>query len=144
MSTGIVPLSVSGVWLALPADALVEILGRRPWVPITGAPPELPGVLAWRGRAIALLDLGNLVKGGQPLQRGDSRRRVLVLTHEDCTLALPVDDVREVLELPADRIRPCSATRQRFAEREIELDGVPIPLLDPAALVASLAPAADA
>jgi chemotaxis signal transduction protein len=140
MSTSIVPLSVRGCWMALPAAALVEILGERPWVPIAGAPAELPGVVGWRGRAIAVLDLGMLIAGGTPLQPGESRRRTLVLSHDDCTLALPVDDVREVQEVAAERVHPANATRQRFAEREVDLDGVPMPLLDPAVIISSLAP----
>lgn len=140
MSTSVVPLSVHGVWLALPAPSLVEILGRCTWVPVAGAPAELPGVIAWRGRAIALLDLGRLMTGAEGLQPGESRRRTVVVVQDGCTVALPVDEVREVLELAEDRVHPASATRQRFADREVEIDGVPVPLLDPAAIIASFAP----
>jgi chemotaxis signal transduction protein len=141
MSTSVVPLSVHGVWLALPAPSLVEVLGRCTWVPVAGAPAELPGVIPWRGRAIALLDIGRLMAGTEPLQPGESRRRTLVLSHDGCTLALPVDEVREVQELADDRVHPASATRQRFADREVELDGMPVPLLDPAQIIASFAQA---
>lgn len=140
MALSFVPLQVHDFWLALPAQAVQEILGRRPWVPISGAAPELPGVLAWRGRAVAVLDLGRLVERGTPIAVGEGRHRTLVVQHDDCTLALPVDGVREVQEVPDERVRPAQATRQRFADREIDVDGTPLPLLDLGAILAALAP----
>src|SRR5690242_15810107 len=71
----IVPIQVDGLWLALPAHAVQEILGQRPWIPITGAPSELPGVLAWRGRAIAVFDVGRVIDGAAPLPADESRHR---------------------------------------------------------------------
>jgi chemotaxis signal transduction protein len=139
MTMSILPLQVDGLWLALPALTVNEILGQRRWVSIAGAPPELPGVIAWRGRAVAVLDLGRLVEGGKPMTVGEGRRRTLVVQHAGAILAVPVDDLREVREVFEDELHPAQQTRQRFAARELELDGVPMPLLDPAALLGSLA-----
>jgi chemotaxis signal transduction protein len=146
MALSIVPLQLRDVWLALPAQTVQEILGQRPWVVIAGAPSELPGVIAWRGRAIALLDLGALVGGARPLGTGESRRRTLIVQLDGATLAIPVDGVREVQQIPDDSVRRAQATRQRFADHEVELDGIPLPLIDLDQLVASLAlaPAAPA
>jgi chemotaxis signal transduction protein len=135
----IVPVEVCGFWLALPADVVQEILGRRSWVTIPGAPSELPGVLAWRGRAIGVFDLGRVVDGGEAMAVGESRRRILVIQYRACTMAIPVDNVREVQQLPAERAQPAQQTHQRFAHCEVELDGMPLPLLDVDALFAAIA-----
>jgi chemotaxis signal transduction protein len=139
MTVSILPLQVDGLWLALPALSVHEILGQRRWVSIAGAQPELPGVIAWRGRAVAVLDLGRLVEGGRPMKGTEGRRRTLVVQHAGAVLAVPVDDLREVREVFEDELHPAQQTRQRFAVRELELDGVPTPLLDPSALLSSLA-----
>jgi chemotaxis signal transduction protein len=55
------PLQLHGVWLAIEASHVQEIVSGRAWVALPGASAEVPGVLAWRGRAIGVLDLGPLV-----------------------------------------------------------------------------------
>jgi chemotaxis signal transduction protein len=140
MGLSVVPLQLRDIWLAVPAQAVQEILGERPWVTIAGAPPELPGVLAWRGRAIAVLDLGRLVDRGGALVAGESRRRTVVVQLDGCALAIPVDGVREVQVIAPEQVHPSHTTRQRFSDTEIQLDGVPMPLLDLDAMVNALAP----
>lgn len=141
MALSVVPLQIDNLWFAIPASAVQEILGQRPWVAITGGSAELPGVVAWRGRAIALLDLTLVVGGASSVRAGESRRRTVVIEQDHCTLAIPVDAVREVQEVGDDRVHPAHATRQRFADSEIEVDGMPLPLIDLAALIAAVAPA---
>jgi chemotaxis signal transduction protein len=141
MAVSLVPLQLREVWMALPAEVVQEILGERPWVAIAGAPAELPGVLSWRGRAIAVLDLGTLVKDGSPIATGQLRRRTLVVEHGGCTLAVPIDAVREVQEVSADRVRTAQVTQQRFADKEVEIDGIPMPVLDLAAVLQAISPA---
>ena len=140
MTTSVVPEQLHGVWFVVPANTVQEILGEQRWVPIAGAPAEMPGVISWRGRAVAVLDLGSL-SGGAPLAAGESRRRTIVVTVDEATLALPVEGVREVQEVPDEAVRPAQLTRLRHATTEVELDGVPMPLIDLADLVRTLAPA---
>lgn len=143
MSLSIVPAKLHDVWFAVPASAVLEILGEQRWVPIVGAPAEMPGVIAWRGRAVAVLDLGPL-GGGASLVVGETRRRTVVVGVGDATLALPVEGVREVQELPDTAMRPAHLTRLRHATMEVELDGVPMPLLDLGDVLRTLAPASSA
>jgi chemotaxis signal transduction protein len=143
MSLSILPLQIHGLWLAVPALAVHEILGRRPWVAIAGAPAEMPGVIAWRGRAIAMLDVGRLLEGGRPGLGDDGRRRTVVMQHGEAIIALPVDELREVKEVAEVDLRPAQQTRQRFASRELELDGVPVPLLDLGSVLDAMAPATE-
>jgi purine-binding chemotaxis protein CheW len=137
--TALLPLQHDDVWLALPASYVQEILGSRTWVPIPGAPRAMPGVMAWRGRAVALLDLGAL-SGGTPLAAGRERARTVVVTLGASTLAIPVDTVHEVQDIDEDRLRAPHATRQRFADREVDLRGLPVPVLDLPAIMRAVSP----
>jgi len=140
MTISVVPAKLHDVWFVVPASAVQEILGEQRWVPIAGAPSEMPGVIAWRGRAVAVVDLGPL-SGGSAMAVGEPRRRTVIVNVEDATLALPVEGVREVQELPEEALRPAHLTRLRHATMEVELDGVPMPLVDLADLLRVLAPA---
>ena len=139
MTISVLPAKLHDVWFVVPASAVQEILGEQRWVPIVGAPAEMPGVIAWRGRAVAVLDLGPL-GGSAPLAVGESRRRTVIVHVEDTTLAVPVEGVREVQEVPDAAVRPAQLTRLRHATMEIDLDGVPMPLIDLADLLRVLAP----
>ena len=140
MTISVVPAKLHDVWFVVPASAVQEILGEQRWVPIAGAPSEMPGVIAWRGRAVAVVDLGPM-SGGSALSVGEPRRRTVIVNVDDATLALPVEGVREVQELPDGAVRPAHLTRLRHATMEIELDGVPMPVVDLADLLRVLAPA---
>jgi chemotaxis signal transduction protein len=139
MTLSVIPAKLHDVWFVVPASAVQEILGEQHWVPIAGAPAGMPGVIAWRGRAVALLDLGPL-SGNAALAAGQSRRRVVIVHVDDATLALPVEGVREVQEVPDEAVRPAHLTRFRHATMEVELDGVPMPLIDLGDLLRVLAP----
>ena len=73
MPINVLAVRIDQVWIALLAESVQEVIGERAWVAIVGAPAELPGAVAWRGRAIALLDLGQLIAGGKPLGAGEGR-----------------------------------------------------------------------
>src|SRR4051812_20346230 len=139
MALSVVPVKLHQVWFVVNATEVQEILGEQRWVPILGAPAEMPGVIAWRGRAVALVDLA-LLSGGTPLTAGESRRRTVVVQVQDSVLALPVEGVREVHEVPEESMRQAALTRLRHSTMEIDLDGVPMPLIDLEALLRVLAP----
>jgi chemotaxis signal transduction protein len=133
----LVPVQVDGIWLALEAANIQEVLGERAWVAIPGAPAVLPGVIGWRGRAIAVLDLGRVAQTS-PLQVGSSRRRTVITRSAGHVLAVPVDLVREVQEIDEALFTPPNATRQDFSSLEVELSGTPMPIIDLARLLASV------
>jgi chemotaxis signal transduction protein len=139
MTMSIVPAKLHDTWFVVPASAVQEILGEQRWVPIIGAPAEMPGVIAWRGRAVAVVDLGPL-SGSAGLVAGESRRRTVIVRVDDAMLALPVEGVREVQEVPEAAVRPAELTQLRHAAMEVELDGIPMPLIDLADLLRVLAP----
>jgi len=136
MSRALLPIRVGEVWMAIDALHAREILGRRPFVALPGASAGLPGVIAWQGRAVAVVDLGALTGVCPPLQ--EPRERTIVIQHGPVTFAVPVDAVREVQVAADAQVRPAHATRQRFAATEVELDRAPVPVLDVSAVVEAI------
>ena len=108
-------MRIRDVWFALDAASVVEVLGELRWAPLPGAPPQTPGVVPWRGRAIATLDLGALTGALAPLRAGELHGRMVVLKEGPCSLALAADAVREITEVGDDRIRPPHVTTERFS-----------------------------
>lgn len=130
----ILSFRIESVWLAIDAAHVEQILGKREWFRIPAAPVQWPGVLAWHGRAIAVLDLGVLLEL-PPLSPSESRRRTLIARAAGSLLAIVVDEIREAQVVAESLLRPVHITRQRYARHEIELESSVVPILDPAALV---------
>jgi len=103
----VLPIEIGGRLLAVDAAAVVEILGARAWIAIPRAPAAIPGALAWRGRALALLDLGPAL-GLPTLTGSETRTRNLVLRLRDDVVVLGADRVLEALR-PSAPIRPSHA-----------------------------------
>lgn len=136
-------VQVAEQWLALEARAVVEILGAQPFIPLPDATAETPGVLSFRGRAVTVLDLAVLAPDVQPARTliggsGRPRRRTLVVQEAECLLAMPVDVVREAVEVRAQDLRPRYVTRHRFATEEVELNGLLMPVLALSKVLAAL------
>jgi chemotaxis signal transduction protein len=137
MPLTVLPVQLSQVWLAIEAASVQEILGRRQWTPIPGAPSRLPGILGWRGRAVGVLDLASCLGRGA-LEPGAPLERTLVVQIGTSSVAIPVEAVREVHELSDDKVRGLTAGQQAYATSQVELDGVPVPVVDLPGLVAGL------
>jgi chemotaxis signal transduction protein len=136
--SALLPLQLGRIWLALPAGHVQEILGSRTWVSIPGAPVHLPGVIAWRGRAVAVLDLAALVGAGETLAQGKVRERNVVIAMGGNTVAIPVDTVHEVRDVDEERIRPAHATSQKFSSTEVDINGFLMPIVDLSAMMSAV------
>lgn len=138
MNRALVPINLEKRWLLLEAALVREVLGREPWLPVPDARPELPGVLAWRGRAIPVIDLAALL-GTTPLARREARARTLIVAHAQNVVALPVDLVREVTLFGEGTLHPVHAAPGPYATLEAQWgDGV-LPVMDFAAFLTDLA-----
>ncbi len=140
MSRALLSVQVDDVWMALDATRVVEVLGEQLFIPIPEAPAFAPGVMSWRGRAVATVDIGALsgVAGPMVLSLLDGRRRTVIVRVDSCTFALPVDTVREVQEVGQDRVTLPHATQNRYAAGEVELHGHVMPILDLAAMMEAI------
>jgi chemotaxis signal transduction protein len=133
-----VPLGIQKLWLAVEAALVQEVLGHVPWVALPGMTPELPGLTQWRGRTVVLLDPGALVEGLTALRPEETRARTVVVRVHDVTIAISVDDVREVEECEAPQPGATRLTRLRHTSEDAIVAAVPMPLLDLPSLVQSL------
>lgn len=105
-------LSVHGKWatfdlagetLAVRVEDVQEVLMPQPLTPVPLAPPHLIGLLGLRGQVVPALDL-RVRLGLAP--RAAAQGKLVVVRVDDQPLALVVDDVGDVLELPAGRWEP--------------------------------------
>jgi chemotaxis signal transduction protein len=128
-AVAVLPLGVAGEPCAVPALAVLEVLGARRVVAIPGAPLHFPGVMAWRGRAVAVLDLGVLL-GKPPRPLEPPPERSIVVGIADGVVALPAELVEGVAQAEPGAFRPAHITRHRFAETEVDLGPQVLPVLD--------------
>jgi len=120
MMRALVPAKIGQAWILLDAEIIREILGAEVWLPIPGARAEMPGVIAWRGRAIPVVDLAAPF-GFERLGTMESRPRTLIATVAESIVAVPVDAAREVHAFSTSDLRPCSITNLPYTVAEAEL-----------------------
>jgi purine-binding chemotaxis protein CheW len=117
-----------------------EVARYRTVTPVPGAPRMLPGVISQRGIIVPVVDL-RLILG---LALADITRatRLVHVTYDQIDLALLVDGVIDLLELPMARVElPPAAldpAQARLLKGIIQHEGQPIALLDLASLVTLL------
>jgi len=120
MMRALVPARIGQAWVLLDAEIIREILGGEPWLPIPGARAEMPGIVAWRGRAIPVVDLAAPF-GFERLSTGETRARTLIAAVAESVVAVPVDAAREVHAFSPNELRPVSVTNLPYAVAEAEL-----------------------
>src|SRR5512144_132922 len=109
-----VPITIDATWVAVDMAMVREIGGPLTWIALPTASATLPGVTAWRGRAVAVADLAAVLGAGARLASPSGRVRTLYLQHGASTLAVPVDAVREPLMIADDDIRPSRVRTEAF------------------------------
>ena len=117
-----VPITIESTWIAVDMATVREIGGPLTWIALPTASAALPGVAAWRGRAIAVADLAALLGAGERLTAPTGRARTLYLQQGASTLAVPVDAVREPLTVSDADIRPPRARADSFCTREVDVE----------------------
>jgi chemotaxis signal transduction protein len=116
----LVPVKLGATWVLLETEIIREILGAQAWLPIPGARAEMPGIIAWRGRAIPIVDLAAPFAGVR-LSPGEVRARTLIAVVEGGVVAIPVDAAREVHAFSPNELKPCNVTSLPYAVAEAEL-----------------------
>lgn len=137
MHRSLVPAKIESIWVLIDAHFVSEILGAEPWLPIPDARPELPGVVAWRGRAIPLIDLASPL-GLKPLASRQARERTLIVSVLQSAAALPVDAAREVHDFDAQELRPLHVRSLPYASAEIDAAGTVMAVVDLERLIRDL------
>jgi purine-binding chemotaxis protein CheW len=139
------PLSVLLVQIeheiyAIASDRVRAVSRYRPITPVPGAPRTLPGILSEHGTILPVADTRLILDLG--LAEVTRATRLVVVAVEEHELALLVDAVLDLAQLPAEAVEPVPAAldpaRARFLTGVVQQDGQPIALLDLAELVESL------
>jgi chemotaxis signal transduction protein len=118
-----VPITIESTWVAVDMALVREIGGPVTWIALPSANATLPGVAAWRGRAVAVADLAALLGAGERLSPPTGRFRTLYLQSGASVLAVPVDAVREPLTIAETDIRPPRARTESFCTGELDVEG---------------------
>jgi chemotaxis signal transduction protein len=118
-----VPITIDSTWVAVDMSTVREIGGPVTWIALPTATAALPGVAAWRGRAVAVADLAAVLGAGERLSPPTGRVRTLYLQQGASTLAVPVDAVREPLTVADHDIRPPRARTESFCTGELDVEG---------------------
>lgn len=135
------PVLLEGHWVLVDASCVVEVMGALEWLPLPQAGRRLPGVGAWRGRALAVVDLGQVLGlGSAPLTTSP---RTLIVRSDAGMLALPISDARAVVWAAREEVRPVHATFLPYMSAEVDDGETVSPILNIAALVADLVPGDD-
>lgn len=92
--------TAAGQTLALPAAAVLQVLRMAAPAPTPGAPAHVRGLLNVRGTLFAVLDVA--ARLGAPPRAARTEDRLMLVTDGHGRVALQVDDVLAVRELPAE------------------------------------------
>ena len=128
-------ITVQSLRLLLLARCVREVLGTKEWFPIPGARQEIPGVVGWGHRAVAMLDLARLAPDLRPLQVGEQRSRLLILQVGESRLAVPADSVSSIIDIDTDAIHPRSVTAFPLSRSEVRIGDEVLPLFEPALIL---------
>jgi len=137
-----VPITIDATWIAVDMATVREIGGPLTWIALPTATATLPGVSAWRGRAVAVADLAAVLGAGERLASPTGRIRTLYLQQGTSTLAVPVDAVREPLMIADEDIKPSRVRSDAFCLGEANVEGHTTLIVDLGVLLPGYRPAA--
>ncbi|MDH5676133.1 MAG: chemotaxis protein CheW [Myxococcales bacterium] len=126
----VLPVFVAGGWMAFEAAIVSEVTGEAKVTPIPSNTPGIVGIMTWRSRVVAVLDLELIASGStDPETQTESAPRTVIATLGADTIALRVQSVREVAWI--DALRPAHVARFAFAPQEVVVDAEAMPLFEP-------------
>ena len=107
--TDCVVFTLGGEVCGLPIPTVRDVLDRVAVAPVPLAPAAIAGHLNLRGRIVTAIDLAERVGSVASNDHPAARRTAIVVDQGTTLYALLVDEVREVLPVPADEIGPVPA-----------------------------------
>ena len=96
-----VTMTIDNQWFGIPVHKVQDVLGTQDIARIPLAPPDVAGSLNLRGRIVTAID--PRVRLGLPARDKDQSVMSIVVEHGGELYSLLIDQVGEVLNLPADR-----------------------------------------
>lgn len=124
----------------VPSSQIREVARHREPTPVPGAPPSLPGILNQRGTILPVVDPRLILGLAQsPLTRAS---RLVVAVSDDVEMALLVDGVLDIVDIPSDTLEPVPGAldpaRGRMLRGVARFGEHPVIMLDLGELVSSL------
>jgi len=110
---------------AIPVSLLTEIISPQKLFPVPTTPQHVLGVINLRGNIVPIVD----IRPALSLPRTSEQGQIAILKHGTITLGIVVDDVSEVIGVPAGNLLPLPAesavqssgrSRSRFVQAVIQ------------------------
>jgi purine-binding chemotaxis protein CheW len=124
----------------IPSRAVREVARYRAVTPVPGAPRTLPGILSQRGTILPVADSRLILDLG--LAEITRASRLVIVRVDDIDLALLVDAVLDLVQIPSSAVEPVPAAldpaRARFLQGVVQYEQEPVALLDLSELIGSL------
>lgn len=105
-TVGIVTFTLSGESFGIAAMAVREIAKSTEMTPVEGAPPQIEGAIEYQGCTIPVIDLHP--RFGLGPHGEDVGGNFIIAESEKCFVALEVDAVTSLLEIPLEWVEPAS------------------------------------
>jgi chemotaxis signal transduction protein len=135
------PIRLKDVWLMVEAPKVREVLGRQRWLTVPGTAAHLPGVCAWRGRAIPVLNLAPLL--GLTQDGTDAWERTLIVDCNNNVAAIPVSEAQAVVFVKREHQRAPEVNAHRYCRAEVDSGEALASIVDLDALFQDLLGQAD-
>lgn len=134
---------IGGQRFAMRAEAVESVAITGPVRPVPLAPPHVAGLVAVRSRVLTAIDGRAVVEPPCPGEGGrgvgsDCRHAIIVSVdgHGYAILVDGVEDAVEAAGLPSPLSSPLVEGWQAIVDGVVELADMPVPLVDPARLIA--------
>ncbi len=97
-------ISIGNAFYAIDIMKIVEIIKYMPITPVPKAPEFMEGVIDLRGEIIPVVDMRKRFE--IPANMTHEKLRIVIIKVIDKIAGLVVDEVREVLRVPAEKVLP--------------------------------------
>ena len=120
---------------AIPARSVVEVVPHVALRPLPGAPPWVCGLLAYRGRALPVVDLARKLFGA-PCESSRLSSRIVVVEAQDARrFGVLTERVSDVRRISLEDSTPAELDRERHVTATVLEHGQMIQVLDVSAIL---------
>ncbi|MDP2234145.1 MAG: chemotaxis protein CheW [Actinomycetota bacterium] len=113
-------------WYAVNVEDVREIYQEYVVTPIPCVPDYILGVVNIRGEIISVTDIARMMRLGA-FAEDEGQATAIVIQNDDCTSAIVVDEIGDILDVPRDAVEPPLSTMDRsqaeFIAGSIFIDG---------------------
>ncbi|GAB4282865.1 MAG: chemotaxis protein CheW [Coriobacteriia bacterium] len=93
-------------WYAFLIEQVLEIYNEYRIAPIPRVPEFILGVINIRGEIVSVTDIARLMRVSSSESDARGEQSAIVVTNDTCTSAVVVDEIGDIIEVPAGSIEP--------------------------------------